>query len=144
EDEGTETLREKQLLCRTDPKHKPTALPVSDAKGWYYTKCCAKITQQFTDPQCRDHGSQPIPNYGIVINDETSMTTVTCFSLEAHTFVQECNKVENVVEDKDTCHVPDALKQVENNTYIFYSHIGKGAKLGDPDFNLDASFKSTT
>ncbi|GKB93621.1 hypothetical protein Tco_0979758 [Tanacetum coccineum] len=56
----------------------------------------------------------------------------------------ECNEVENVVEDKDTCHVPDALKQVENNTYIFYYHIGKGAKPGDPDFNLDASFKSTT
>ncbi|GJW57063.1 hypothetical protein Tco_0103794 [Tanacetum coccineum] len=66
------------------------------------------------------------------------------FSLEAHTFVPECNEVVNVVEDKDTCHVPDALKQVKNNTYIFHCHIGKGAKPGDPDFNLDASFKSTT
>ncbi|GJU97539.1 hypothetical protein Tco_1326810 [Tanacetum coccineum] len=158
EDEGTETLREKQLLRRTAPEHKPATLPgtrvkftteativeVSDAKGWYYTKCCAKITQQFTDPQCRDHGPQPIPNYGIVIDDRTSTATVTRFSLEAHTFVPECNEVENVVEDKDTCHVPNALKQVENNTYIFHYHIGKGAKPGDPDFNLDASLKSTT
>ncbi|GJS07430.1 endoribonuclease Dicer homolog 2 [Tanacetum coccineum] len=80
----------------------------------------------------------------IVIDDGTSTETVTCFSLEAHTFVPECNGVVNVVEDKDTCHVPDALKQVENNTYIFHYHIGKGAKPGDPDFNLDASFKSTT
>ncbi|GKD31092.1 DNA helicase [Tanacetum coccineum] len=87
-----------------------TIVEVSDAKGWYYTKCCAKITQQFTDPQCRDHGPQPIPNYGIVIDDGTSTATITCFSLEAHTFVPECNEVVNVVEDKDTCHVPDALK----------------------------------
>ncbi|GKB87829.1 kinase-like domain, phloem protein 2-like protein [Tanacetum coccineum] len=110
EDEGTKTLREKQVQFTTEA----TIIEVSDAKGW------------------------------IVIDDGTSTATVTCFSLEAHTFVPECNKVVNVVEDKDTCHVSDALKQVENNTYIFHYHIGKGAKPGDPDFNLDASFKSAT
>nr|GEV62190.1 hypothetical protein [Tanacetum cinerariifolium] len=93
-------------------------LEVSAAKGWY----CFRA----------------------IIDDGTVTTTINCFSPEAHNFVTECNEVVNVVENKDTRHLPDALKQVENSTYIFQYYFGKGARPGDPDFNLDDAFKPTT
>nr|GEU55389.1 hypothetical protein [Tanacetum cinerariifolium] len=103
-------------------------------KGWYYRKCCAynrKLGQQSFEPHCPDDDPQPVPNYGYwfraVIDDGTATTTITCFSPKTH-----------------TRHVPDALKQVENTTPIFQYHFGKGARPGDPDFNLDAVFKPST
>ncbi|GKA13049.1 hypothetical protein Tco_0692595 [Tanacetum coccineum] len=76
-----------------------------------------KLAQQSSEPHCPDH---------------------------AHDFVPDCNEVVNETKDKDTHHVPDALKQVENTTPIFQYHFGKGARPGDPEFNLDAVIKPTT
>ncbi|GKA36784.1 retrovirus-related pol polyprotein from transposon TNT 1-94 [Tanacetum coccineum] len=49
-----------------------------------------------------------------VIDDGTATTTITCFIPEAHTFVPDCNTVVTSAEDKDTYHVPVALKQAED------------------------------
>ncbi|GKE34277.1 hypothetical protein Tco_1453599 [Tanacetum coccineum] len=79
----------------------------------------------------------------IIIDDGTSTTTITCLSPEVHTFVPPCNKIVNAIKNKDTRHVPDALKRVKNTPYIIQYHFRKGAKPGNPDFTLDAAFKST-
>ncbi|GJX63672.1 hypothetical protein Tco_0296572, partial [Tanacetum coccineum] len=82
--------------------------------------------------------------FRIIIHDGTGATTLTCFSPEAHTFVPDCNEVVNAIENKDTRHIPVALKQFENATYIFQYHFGKGARAGNPDFTLDAAFKPSS
>nr|GEX41101.1 50S ribosomal protein L27, chloroplastic [Tanacetum cinerariifolium] len=55
-----------------------------------------KVTQESTEPQCRDHGPQAVPNYSYcfraIINDGTTTTSLTCLSPEAHTFIQDCNE----------------------------------------------------
>ncbi|GKE55361.1 hypothetical protein Tco_1494546 [Tanacetum coccineum] len=76
------------------------------------------------------------------ISDGTASTTITCFSPKAHDCVRDCNEVVNETKDKDTHHVP--VQQVENTTPIFQYYFGKGARPGDPDFNLDIVFKPTT
>nr|GFA94703.1 hypothetical protein [Tanacetum cinerariifolium] len=53
-------------------------------------------------------------------------------------------KVVNGTEEKDTHHVPDALKQVKNTTHIFQYLFGTGDRPRDLDFSVDASFKLTT
>ncbi|GKB97189.1 DNA helicase [Tanacetum coccineum] len=82
--------------------------------------------------------------FRIIIHDGTGATTLACFSPEAHTFVPDCNEVVNAVENKDTRHIPVALKKFENATYIFQYHFGKGATAGNPDFTLDAAFKPSS
>nr|GEU73401.1 hypothetical protein [Tanacetum cinerariifolium] len=76
-----------------------------------------------------------------IIDDETAIATLTCFSLKAHTFVPDCNMILASAEDKDTYHVPIALMQAEGQTYIFQYRFGKKAKLGYPNFTLDAVLK---
>ncbi|GJT20029.1 RNA-directed DNA polymerase, eukaryota [Tanacetum coccineum] len=82
--------------------------------------------QQKSDPPMF-RAAMPRPRYcfSAVIDDGTATTTITCFIPEAHDFVPDCNEVVNGIEDKDTHHVPDALKQVENTTHIFQYHFGK-------------------
>ncbi|GKD62716.1 nucleic acid-binding, OB-fold protein [Tanacetum coccineum] len=103
---------------------------ITAPNGWYYRKCGVcniKVAQEFTDPHCRNHGPQPIPNYGYhfkaIIDDGTDTTSITCFSPNAHTFVPECNTVVNAAEKKDTHEVPATLKGVENKSYIFSNTI---------------------
>ncbi|GJU09981.1 DNA helicase [Tanacetum coccineum] len=120
---------------------KATIMEINASKGWYYRKCTAgnkKIPEESPDPQCSDHGTQPLANNGYwnisIIDDDTVVATITCFSPEAHTFLPDC------AENKDKRQVPNALKQLENTKHIFQYHFGKRAKPGDPDFNLDDAF----
>ncbi|GJW04240.1 hypothetical protein Tco_1563096, partial [Tanacetum coccineum] len=76
-----------------------------------------------------------------VIDDGTGITTITCFSPEAHTFAPNCNEVVSGADNKNTHHIPTALKQLENTACIFQYHFGKGARPEDLDFTLDAAFK---
>nr|GEU80316.1 hypothetical protein [Tanacetum cinerariifolium] len=71
------------------------------------------------------------------------MATITYFSPKAHTFVPECNAVVKAVHNKDTRELYVALKEVENNIYIFQYHFIKGARPRNSDFTLDAFFKPT-
>ncbi|GKB28117.1 hypothetical protein Tco_0867518, partial [Tanacetum coccineum] len=91
-------------------------MEINASRGWYYRKCTAynkKVPEGSSELHCPDHGPQPMANYGYcfkaIIDGGTAMATITCFSLEAHTFLPDCNDV--------------------------------GARPGDPDFNLDVSFK---
>nr|GEX84257.1 hypothetical protein [Tanacetum cinerariifolium] len=77
-------------------------------------------------------------HYKAIINDGTATATVTCFSLEAHTFVPDCNTIVNTIKDKDTSHLPIVLTQAEGHTYIFQYHFGQQSKPGYPNFTLDA------
>ncbi|GJW14184.1 zinc finger, CCHC-type containing protein [Tanacetum coccineum] len=106
---------EKSLFHAITPERESTTLPVkftteativeiSAAKGWYYRKCNAcnkKVPEGSSDPQCKDNGPQPTPNYGAIINDDTGMATVTCFSTEAQTFLPDCNEVGARPEDPE-------------------------------------------
>ncbi|GJZ69274.1 DNA helicase [Tanacetum coccineum] len=113
-----------QSLLNVNPQHykrvkfttEATVIEINPSKGWYYRKCNAcnkRVPEGSFDPQCSDHGPQPMPNYRYcfraIIDDGTGMARVTCFSLEAHTFVPDCNDV--------------------------------GARPDDSDFNLDIAFK---
>ncbi|GJV98097.1 DNA helicase [Tanacetum coccineum] len=82
-------------------------------------------------------------HYQAIIEDGTATATLTCFSLEAHTFVPDCNTVLTSAEDKDTYHVPVALKQAECQTYIFHYSFGRKARPGYPNFTLDVVLKAT-
>ncbi|GJY06514.1 hypothetical protein Tco_0373568 [Tanacetum coccineum] len=55
------------------------------------------------------HHNSNVYCFKAVINDEIATATITCFSPKAHDFVPECNVVVNVIDDKDTYHLPDAL-----------------------------------
>nr|GEY81507.1 nucleic acid-binding, OB-fold protein [Tanacetum cinerariifolium] len=79
-----------------------------------------------------------------LIDDGTATTTITCFSLDAHTFVPDCNLVVSSVEDKDTYHVPSILSQSEGHRYIFQYHFGKKANPGRPNFTLNVVLKLST
>ncbi|GKB81430.1 DNA helicase [Tanacetum coccineum] len=147
-----------ESLLNVNPQHyqhisfttEAILLEVTAPNGWYYRKCNAcniKVADNSDISQCQNHGLQPTPNYGYcfkaVVDDGTATTTITCFSPEAHTFVPDCNTMVTSVEDKDTYHVPTALKQVEGQTYIFQYRFGKKARPGYPNFTLDAVLNST-
>nr|GEV97514.1 ATP-dependent DNA helicase PIF1-like [Tanacetum cinerariifolium] len=72
-----------------------------------------------------------------------SSTWATTKYGEAHTFAPDCNELVNAAENKDDHYLPDALKQFENTTYIFQYHFGKKARPGQPNFTLDAAFKTS-
>nr|GEW91590.1 hypothetical protein [Tanacetum cinerariifolium] len=76
-----------------------------------------------------------------VIDDETAVATITCFSPEAHTFVPDCNELLNSIDNKDKHQLPSTLKELETRKFIFQYHFGKREKIGYPDFNLDTVFK---
>nr|GEX22105.1 nucleic acid-binding, OB-fold protein [Tanacetum cinerariifolium] len=76
-----------------------------------------------------------------IIDDETATTTITCFSPEALTFIPECNTVIASLNNQDMDTIPAALKDTENQTYIFQYHFGKKATVGNLTFTLDAVFK---
>ncbi|GKD76479.1 nucleic acid-binding, OB-fold protein, partial [Tanacetum coccineum] len=80
-------------------------LKINAAKQWYFKNCSAcnrKVTEESPGPQCKDHGAQPVPNYGYyfraIISDGTTTTSLTCFSPEAYAFVPAT-----------TSHVPDVV-----------------------------------
>nr|GEX99480.1 hypothetical protein [Tanacetum cinerariifolium] len=79
-----------------------------------------------------------------IIDDGTATAVVTCFSPEAHTFVPYCNTIVNTIEDKDNNHMPPVLKQAEGHIYIFRLRFGQKARLGYPNFTLDAVLKPVT
>nr|GEW14837.1 ATP-dependent DNA helicase PIF1-like [Tanacetum cinerariifolium] len=112
-----------------------------------------------TDDQCADvHGVPLAENFDMneyntmnkpvviaaIIDDGTGTAVVTCFSPEAHTFVPNCNTIVNTIEDKDNNHVPSVLKHAEGHVYIFRLRFGQKAKLGYPNFTLDAVLKPVT
>nr|GEX45435.1 DNA helicase [Tanacetum cinerariifolium] len=76
-----------------------------------------------------------------IIDDGTATTTITCFSPEAHTFVPECKTVIASLNNQDMDTIHAALKETENQTYIFQYHFGKKPTEGNPTFTLDAVFK---
>ncbi|GJY66481.1 DNA helicase, partial [Tanacetum coccineum] len=147
-----------ESLLSVNPQHyeqinfttQAALLEVTAPNGWYYRKCNAcniKVSENSDISLCPNHGPQPTPNYGYcfkaVIHDGTATTTLTCFSPEAHTFVPDCNMLLASTEDKDTHHVPLALKQAEGQTYIFQYRFGKKARPGYPNFTLTAVLKNT-
>nr|GEZ04029.1 RuvB-like 2 [Tanacetum cinerariifolium] len=81
--------------------------------------------------------------FRIIIDDGTGIATITCFSPEAHTFTPNCNELVNIVENKDTRSLPDALKALENATYVFQYRFGQKAKPRRPNFSLDAVFSAS-
>nr|GEX46434.1 DNA helicase [Tanacetum cinerariifolium] len=149
-----EEKNEKSVFHTITSQCQPTTLPeatitkVTAEQGWYYKKCtsCNKKEPEQTSV-CSDHGPQPTLNYWycfrIIIDDGTSTATITCFSPEAHTFAPNCNELVNIVENKDTCRLPDALKALENRTYIFQYRFGKKARPQRPNFSLDAVFNAS-
>nr|GEU36429.1 DNA helicase [Tanacetum cinerariifolium] len=108
------------------------------------TSCNKKVPEETS--ACSDHGLQPV-NYGycfrIIIDDDTGIATITCFSPEEHTFTPNCNELVNTVENKDTRSLPNALKALKNATYIFQYRFGQKAKLGRPNFSLDVVFNAS-
>nr|GEU49522.1 helitron helicase-like domain-containing protein [Tanacetum cinerariifolium] len=125
-----------------------TILEITAPNGWYYKKgtaCNIKMPDDSSIANCQDHGPQPIANYGYcfraIIDDGTATETITCFSPEAHTFVPECNTVIASLNNQDMDTIPAALKETENQTYIFQYHFGKKATIENPAFTLDAVFK---
>ncbi|GJZ75720.1 hypothetical protein Tco_0640185 [Tanacetum coccineum] len=76
-----------------------------------------------------------------IIDDGTGIATITCFSFEEYTFAPNCNEVVSGADNKNTHHIPTALKQLENTACIFQYYFGKEARPEDPDFTLDAAFK---
>nr|GEU69519.1 DNA helicase [Tanacetum cinerariifolium] len=78
--------------------------------------------------------------FRIIIDDGTAIATITCFSLEAHTFTPNCNELVNIVQNKDNHCLPDALKALENTTHIFQYRFGQKAKPRRPNFRLDSVF----
>ncbi|GJZ62734.1 DNA helicase [Tanacetum coccineum] len=147
-----------ESLLSVNPQHyeqinfttQATLLEVTAPNGWYYRKCNAcniKVSENSDISLCPNHGPQPTPNYRYcfkaVIDDGTATATLTCFSPEAHTFVPDCNMLLASTEDKDTHHVPLALKQAEGQTYIFQYRFGKKARPGYPNFTLTAVLKNT-
>nr|GEZ36485.1 hypothetical protein [Tanacetum cinerariifolium] len=148
-----------QSLLNVNPQHyeqikfmtEATLLQIIAPNGWYYRKCSQcniKIPEDSAFPQCRNYGPQPTPHYGNcfrdIIDDGTATTTITCFSLDAHTFVPDYNSVVNSVEDKDAYHVPSILSQAEGHRYIFQYHFSKKAKPGRPNFTLNDVLKLST
>ncbi|GJX76208.1 DNA helicase [Tanacetum coccineum] len=82
--------------------------------------------------------------FRVVIDDGTGTATLTCFSPEAHTFVPECHTLITGDDNQSSYEILAALREVENKTYLFQYHFGKGARPGYPAFVLDAVFKATT
>ncbi|GKB71935.1 hypothetical protein Tco_0933347 [Tanacetum coccineum] len=145
--DGRRGKNEKLIFHTITLERESTALPVLQKDGT--TENVAPITRKYPKdpptPNAKNAVHSQCQTTGIcfraVIDDSTGVATVTCFSTEAHTFVPYCNEVVNGADNKDTHHVPTALKQLENTTYIFQYHFGKGARPEDPDFTLDVAFK---
>nr|GEX03438.1 ATP-dependent DNA helicase PIF1-like [Tanacetum cinerariifolium]GEX14622.1 ATP-dependent DNA helicase PIF1-like [Tanacetum cinerariifolium] len=78
-----------------------------------------------------------------IVYNHFSMSTHNTISPEAHTFTPNYNVLVNTVENKDTRSLPDALKALENATYIFQYRFGQKAKPGRPNFSLDVVFSAS-
>nr|GEV79544.1 nucleic acid-binding, OB-fold protein [Tanacetum cinerariifolium] len=113
---------------------KPVVIAVSST--WVTTKY--RGLQLSATPATYYYFNPNIPEVHYIID----VTTLTCFSSEAHTFAPDCNELVNTTENKDDHCLPYALKQFENTTHIFQYHFGKKARPGHPNFTLDAAFKT--
>nr|GEU67024.1 nucleic acid-binding, OB-fold protein [Tanacetum cinerariifolium] len=77
-----------------------------------------------------------------IINDGTAAMSLTCFSNNTNTLINDCDDILAELSDKDQYKLPYALKELEGTTHVFQFHFDSGSSSRRRDLVLDI-FKTT-